>query len=71
MLSRKGNNVFFKLSHEGESLLYKAYCLIGEYSFSFYDDDQSPFSNVPERVNIECIKKGFNIEIGMLFHVSD
>lgn len=69
-LSRKNIDVFFKLSREGEFLLYKAYCLNGEYYFSFYDDDQDPFKNFNKKVNVKRIKKGFAIQIGALYNLS-
>ncbi len=62
--------VLHRLTREGESLLYKAYCLNGEYCFSFYDDDQNPFSQTNKGVNAGSIKEGFNIETGELYHVS-
>ena len=69
-LSRKNIDVFFKLNFEGELLLYKAFCLDGEYCFSFYDDDQDPFSNVDKVIDAKRIKEGFSIQIGKSYNFS-
>ena len=67
---KKNIDVFFKLNFEGELLLYKAFCLDGEYCFSFYDDDQDPFSNVDKVIDAKRIKEGFSIQIGKSYNFS-
>ena len=70
-LSKKNIGVFFKLNLEGELLLYKAFCLNGEYCFSFYDDDdQDPLSNVDKVIDAKWIKEGFSIQIGKSYNFS-
>ena len=69
-LSKRNIDVFFKLNLEEELLLYKAFCLNGEYFFSFYDDDQDPFSNVDKVIDAKRIKEGFSIQIGKSYNFS-
>ena len=69
-LSKRNIDVFFKLNLEGELLLYKAFCLDGEYCFSFHDDDQDPFSNVDKVIDAKRIKEGFSIQIGKSYNFS-
>ena len=69
-LSKRNIDVFFKLNLEEELLFYKAFCLNGEYFFSFYDDDQDPFSNVDKVIDAKRIKEGFSLQIGKSYNFS-